>query len=96
MAAIEAIENEPPSGTWAVAKDLMAGTVGGWAQVMAAQPFDTVKVRSIAACMALAIFRTLLAIRFLALLRSVYSASPAQTPRIRGLWTVSARRLRKA
>jgi hypothetical protein len=31
-------------GSWTVAKDLIAGTVGGWAQVMAAQPFDTVKV----------------------------------------------------
>ena len=44
MAAVEAIENAPPAGSWAVAKDLIAGTIGGWAQVFAAQPFDTVKV----------------------------------------------------
>ena len=37
-----------PSAAWTVTKDLLAGTIGGWTQVMVAQPFDTVKVRSLA------------------------------------------------
>lgn len=28
-----------------VAQDLIAGTVGGWAQVIVGQPLDTIKVR---------------------------------------------------
>jgi solute carrier family 25 carnitine/acylcarnitine transporter 20/29 len=28
-----------------VAQDLIAGTVGGWAQVVVGQPLDTIKVR---------------------------------------------------
>ena len=37
-----------PSKAWTITKDLLAGTVGGWTQVLVAQPFDTVKVRSLA------------------------------------------------
>ncbi len=33
-----------PSKAWTVTKDLLAGTIGGWTQVLVAQPFDTVKV----------------------------------------------------
>eukprot|EP00696_Hemimastix_kukwesjijk_P003109 gnl/Hemi2/13804_TR4695_c0_g2_i1.p1 gnl/Hemi2/13804_TR4695_c0_g2~~gnl/Hemi2/13804_TR4695_c0_g2_i1.p1 ORF type:complete len:308 (-),score=96.98 gnl/Hemi2/13804_TR4695_c0_g2_i1:202-1125(-) len=33
------------SNTWRVVKWLLAGTVGGWGQVLSGQPFDTVKVR---------------------------------------------------
>ncbi|KAI5476025.1 hypothetical protein MNV49_000497 [Pseudohyphozyma bogoriensis] len=35
----------PPPPQESVAKDLLAGTISGWAQVLVGQPFDIVKVR---------------------------------------------------
>lgn len=39
------IDNSPPEDKARVIKDIVAGTVGGIAQVLAGNPFDTVKVR---------------------------------------------------
>jgi len=43
--AVTPVQPPPPSRAVRFAKDFVAGTVAGWAQVLIGQPFDTVKVR---------------------------------------------------